>query len=93
MSVLFCNLYFTGRKLFTSTTYKHYKVVNNNVNETQTEIEETFSNNNTQSKTIKVIKYTYESVKILITFIISYCISISSIFTEIHKSVMGKTYN
>lgn len=85
MSILFVNFYNLGRNLFTSTTYKYSKGAYHNA--TQLETEETFIE--TESKTIKIINHTYQSVKIFIKFIVSYFIYISTL-TNIHKSVMGK---
>ncbi|XP_026818378.1 uncharacterized protein LOC113557198 isoform X1 [Rhopalosiphum maidis] len=69
------------KKLFTSTTYKNYKVTNHN----ETEIEETSITN--KRKAVTLIKHVSHSVQIFIKFIISYFISISTL-SEIHESVM-----
>lgn len=71
------------KKLFTSTTYKHYKVTNHN--ETETEIEETSIT--TQKKTVTLVKQVSHSVQIFIKSIISYFIFISTL-SEIYESVM-----
>lgn len=84
--VLFLYLYFIEKKLFTSTTYKNYNLVNH-YQQHQTEIEKTLHIN--QRKTSKVITHVYQSVKIYIKLIISYFISIS-IINEVHGSIMGK---
>ncbi|KAE9524929.1 hypothetical protein AGLY_014979 [Aphis glycines] len=76
------------KKLFTSTTYKHYKVTNHN--ETETEIEETSIT--TQKKTVTLVKQVSHSVQIFIKYIISYFISISAL-SEIHESVMVGVLN
>lgn len=82
----------TEKKLFTSTTYKHYKGINHN--NTYTEIEETLSSNsNIQSKTSNFIKYVHQSTDILIKFIISYCIISISMLTETYGFIMGKIKN
>lgn len=82
----------TERKLFTSTTYKHYKGIYDN--NTHTEIEETLNSNsniNIQSKISKVIKYVYRSVEIFIKYMISYFIFIFMSF-ETYRFIMGR-YN
>lgn len=84
--VLFLYLYFIGKKLFTSTTYKNYNLVNH-YQQHHTEIENIL--HITQRKTSKVITHIYQSVKIFIKFIILYFISISTM-NEVHGSIMGK---
>ncbi|XP_025419059.1 uncharacterized protein LOC112689519 isoform X2 [Sipha flava] len=69
------------KKLFTSTSYKHYKITNNNNIQTA---EETLI---TQTKTSKFIKNLFKSVVIFIKFMVSCFISISTL-TEIHESIM-----
>jgi len=89
--ILFYNLCLTEKKLFTSTTYKHYKGINHN--NTYTEIEETLSSNssiNIQSKTSKLVKYVHQSIDIFTKFIISYCIISISMLSETYGFIMGK---
>lgn len=88
MYVLFLCLYFIGKKLFTSTTYKNYNLVNH-YHQHQTEIEKTLHIN--QTKTSKVITHVYQSVKTFIKLVISYFIYTFTI-NEVHGSIMGKIY-
>ncbi|XP_022183538.1 uncharacterized protein LOC111043061 [Myzus persicae] len=71
------------KKLFTTTTYKHFKKTDHN--ETETEIGETSFT--TQRKAVTLVKYVSHSIQTIIKFIISYFISISTL-SEVHKSVM-----
>jgi len=85
MNNLFLYLYFTEKKLFTSTTYKHFNVTKNHV--VNSEINGTLSS--TQSTISKVITYFYRSVQVFLELIISY-LSFISMLSEVYKSVMGK---